>query len=232
MATGCSSSGTTGFDYTTMTIADDVVAQCEQCLKNIGAALAEAGSGFSDVVRVHYILPDPDDFEPCWPALRRVFRRRAAGGDDDRRGAARPAHAHRDRSDRAQARALNRAFTGDAHEAAALRADRRREPGILDDENQIRDLSLELKDFDAVALSPEGLADLAAIDVQGFRWSRQPAHRAAGAAADQSGVHRPELRRSRGRKRRQGAERADHLHEVGSAPISARTTTCTSRAAR
>ena len=41
-------------------------------------------------------------------------------------------------------------------------------PGILDDENQIRDLSRELEDFDAVALSPEGLANLAAMDVQGF----------------------------------------------------------------
>jgi enamine deaminase RidA (YjgF/YER057c/UK114 family) len=66
-------SGTTGFDYTTMTISDDVVAQAEQCLANIGAALAEAGSGFADVVRVTYYLPDAEDFEPCWPVLRAVF---------------------------------------------------------------------------------------------------------------------------------------------------------------
>jgi enamine deaminase RidA (YjgF/YER057c/UK114 family) len=66
-------SGTTGFDYAAMTIADDVVAQAEQCLKNIGAALAEAGAGFADVVRVRYIFPDAADFEPCWPVLRRVF---------------------------------------------------------------------------------------------------------------------------------------------------------------
>jgi enamine deaminase RidA (YjgF/YER057c/UK114 family) len=66
-------SGTTGFDYAAMTINDDVVAQAEQCLKNIGAALAEAGAGFADVVRVHYILPDAADFEPCWPVLRRTF---------------------------------------------------------------------------------------------------------------------------------------------------------------
>ena len=45
-------SGTTGFDYTTMTIADDVVEQAEQCLTNIGVALAEAGCTFADVVRV------------------------------------------------------------------------------------------------------------------------------------------------------------------------------------
>ncbi|MFD0395728.1 RidA family protein [Streptomyces nogalater] len=66
-------SGTTGFDYTTMTISDDVVEQAEQCLRNIGAALAEAGCGFADVVRVRYLLPDRADFEPCWPVLRRRF---------------------------------------------------------------------------------------------------------------------------------------------------------------
>lgn len=66
-------SGTTGFDYDTMTIADDVVEQAEQCLRNIDAALHEAGCGFTDVVRVRYLLPDRTDFEPCWPVLRRYF---------------------------------------------------------------------------------------------------------------------------------------------------------------
>jgi enamine deaminase RidA (YjgF/YER057c/UK114 family) len=66
-------SGTTGFDYQTMTIADDVVQQAEQCCRNIEKALREAGSGFSDVVRVRYILPDVADFEPCWPVLRKYF---------------------------------------------------------------------------------------------------------------------------------------------------------------
>lgn len=66
-------SGTTGFDYTTMTISDDVVEQARQCLRNIGSALTEAGSGFSDVVRVRYLLPDRADFEPCWPVLRECF---------------------------------------------------------------------------------------------------------------------------------------------------------------
>ncbi|MER5635480.1 RidA family protein [Kitasatospora sp. NPDC002227] len=66
-------SGTTGFDYATMTIAEGVVAQAEQCLRNIGAALAEAGCGFGDVVRVRYLLPERADFEPCWPVLRRYF---------------------------------------------------------------------------------------------------------------------------------------------------------------
>jgi enamine deaminase RidA (YjgF/YER057c/UK114 family) len=66
-------SGTTGFDYTTMSLADDVIAQAEQTMKNIGAALAEAGAGFADVVRVTYILPDAEEFPKCWPVLRRYF---------------------------------------------------------------------------------------------------------------------------------------------------------------
>ena len=66
-------SGTTGFDYSTMTLADGVVAQCEQCLKNIAAALREAGAGLEDVVRVHYILPDASEFQRCWPVLRKYF---------------------------------------------------------------------------------------------------------------------------------------------------------------
>jgi enamine deaminase RidA (YjgF/YER057c/UK114 family) len=66
-------SGTTGFDYATMTLADDVVAQCEQAVANISAALSEAGSSLDDVVRVRYLLPSRDDFEPCWPVLRRAF---------------------------------------------------------------------------------------------------------------------------------------------------------------
>jgi enamine deaminase RidA (YjgF/YER057c/UK114 family) len=66
-------SGTTGFDYATMTISADVVEQAEQCLRNIEAALTEAGCTFGDVVRVRYLLPERDDFEPCWPVLRRYF---------------------------------------------------------------------------------------------------------------------------------------------------------------
>jgi enamine deaminase RidA (YjgF/YER057c/UK114 family) len=66
-------SGTTGFDYGTMTISDDVVAQAEQCLKNIVSALEQAGSSLQDVVRVTYVLPISADFEPCWPVLRKYF---------------------------------------------------------------------------------------------------------------------------------------------------------------
>ena len=66
-------SGTTGFDYATMTIADDIVLQTEQCLKNIEAALRQAGSDLADVVRVTYVVPDGRAFERCWPVLRKYF---------------------------------------------------------------------------------------------------------------------------------------------------------------
>ena len=66
-------SGTTGFDYSTMTISDDAVEQAAQCLRNIDRALEEAGGSRADIVRVHYILPNPADFEPCWPVLREYF---------------------------------------------------------------------------------------------------------------------------------------------------------------
>ncbi len=66
-------SGTTGFDYESMTIAADIVGQCEQALRNIAWALEQAGAGFSDVVRVRYLLPDAADFPPCWPLLREAF---------------------------------------------------------------------------------------------------------------------------------------------------------------
>ncbi len=66
-------SGTTGFDYTTMTIADGVVEQAEQCLKNIEAALAQAGATMSDVVRVTYVLPDASLFAQCWPVMRQYL---------------------------------------------------------------------------------------------------------------------------------------------------------------
>ncbi len=66
-------SGTTGFDYAAMTISDDVAAQCEQALRNVEAALAEAGATLGDVVRVLYILPNRDDFPACWPILKSRF---------------------------------------------------------------------------------------------------------------------------------------------------------------
>ena len=66
-------SGTTGYDYSDMSISDDVAEQAEQCLKNIESALQEAGSSLADTVRVTYILPVATDFETCWPVLGKYF---------------------------------------------------------------------------------------------------------------------------------------------------------------
>ena len=66
-------SGTTGFDYSTMSIADNLQEQTEQCLKNIEHALREADSSLDDVVRVTYVLPNGSEFEQCWPVLRKYF---------------------------------------------------------------------------------------------------------------------------------------------------------------
>jgi enamine deaminase RidA (YjgF/YER057c/UK114 family)/ribosomal protein S18 acetylase RimI-like enzyme len=66
-------SGTTGFDYSNMTISDDVVQQTEQCFLNIQEALMRAQSNLNEVVRVTYILPVAADFEKCWPVLQKYF---------------------------------------------------------------------------------------------------------------------------------------------------------------
>ena len=66
-------SGTTGFDYSCMVISDNLAEQTEQCMKNIQAALLEAGSSLADVVRVTYMLPKGDNFVHCWPVLRKYF---------------------------------------------------------------------------------------------------------------------------------------------------------------
>jgi enamine deaminase RidA (YjgF/YER057c/UK114 family) len=66
-------SGTTGFDYETMMISSEVAEQCQQALRNVEAALREAGASMADIVRVRYMLPRREDFAPCWPVLRQAF---------------------------------------------------------------------------------------------------------------------------------------------------------------
>ena len=65
--------GTTGFDYSKMSISDDLLVQTEQCFKNIEAALKQADASLKDVVRVNYILTDGSQFQRCWPILRKYF---------------------------------------------------------------------------------------------------------------------------------------------------------------
>ena len=66
-------SGTTGFDYSKMSISDDLLEQAEQCFQNIEAALHQAGSSMKEVVRVTYVFPQAEDFEKCWPIMRKYL---------------------------------------------------------------------------------------------------------------------------------------------------------------
>lgn len=66
-------SGTTGFDYSKMSISDDLLEQAEQCFRNIEAALDQAGSNMKEVVRVTYVFPQAEDFEKCWPVMRKYL---------------------------------------------------------------------------------------------------------------------------------------------------------------
>ena len=68
-------SGTTGYDYTTMTIVDDVAAQADQTFRNIAAALAKADASLDDVVRVLFIVPRREDWEPVWPVIKKYLGR-------------------------------------------------------------------------------------------------------------------------------------------------------------
>jgi enamine deaminase RidA (YjgF/YER057c/UK114 family) len=65
--------GTTGFDYAQMTIVEDPAEQARQAFRNIAKALAEAGAMLADVVRVHYYLPDAEDWPVIVPVLGEVF---------------------------------------------------------------------------------------------------------------------------------------------------------------
>jgi enamine deaminase RidA (YjgF/YER057c/UK114 family) len=66
-------SGTTGYDYATMTIAEGVAEQADQAFRNIEAALAQAGASLRDVARALFIIPRREDWEPCWPVVQKYF---------------------------------------------------------------------------------------------------------------------------------------------------------------
>lgn len=67
-------SGTTGYDYNTMEISDNVIDQAGQAIRNIESALVNAGPCLLEVVKVTYILADANEFEKCWPTLKKYFR--------------------------------------------------------------------------------------------------------------------------------------------------------------
>ncbi len=66
-------SGTTGYNYESMSISSDPVEQAEQCFKNIEKVLLQAGSSIDNIVRIHYIYPNRLDFEPCWPVFKKYL---------------------------------------------------------------------------------------------------------------------------------------------------------------
>jgi enamine deaminase RidA (YjgF/YER057c/UK114 family) len=68
-------SGTTGFDYTTMTISNDPVEQTHQCMRNIQQALREAGCKLDDVVRVRYLITEAPLFDTLAPVFGEYFAR-------------------------------------------------------------------------------------------------------------------------------------------------------------
>ena len=65
--------GTVGRNPETGELPPDVEGQCANALRNIAAALGDAGSSFADVVRVTYYAPERADFEACWPQFRAAF---------------------------------------------------------------------------------------------------------------------------------------------------------------
>lgn len=66
-------SGTTGYNYATNQISNNILEQTEQCIQNIRQALSDCGGSLEDIVRVTYILPSKQNFKKCWPILRKHF---------------------------------------------------------------------------------------------------------------------------------------------------------------
>lgn len=66
-------SGTTGYDYATMTMPDGVEAQALNAFATIGRALTDAGGSFEDVVRTRYYLVDPADAEALFRVTGEIF---------------------------------------------------------------------------------------------------------------------------------------------------------------
>ncbi len=69
----CFVSGTTGYDYGTMTMPEDVGRQAANALATIEAALHEAGFALSDIVRVHYYITDAAFADAVFIETGRVF---------------------------------------------------------------------------------------------------------------------------------------------------------------
>jgi enamine deaminase RidA (YjgF/YER057c/UK114 family) len=64
-------SGTTGFDAETKTFPPDVETQCENCFRNIGRALEQAGASLADLVRIVIYVAREEDFPKITPIIRK-----------------------------------------------------------------------------------------------------------------------------------------------------------------
>ena len=69
----CFVSGTTGYDYATMTMPESVEDQTRNCLATIGKVLADAGFSFAEVVRCHYYVTDAAFADRVFPILGKTF---------------------------------------------------------------------------------------------------------------------------------------------------------------
>lgn len=69
----CYVSGTTGYDYESMTMPEDVVTQTRNALATIEKALGEAGFAMTDVVRARYVITTRDDMMPVFETVGEVF---------------------------------------------------------------------------------------------------------------------------------------------------------------
>jgi enamine deaminase RidA (YjgF/YER057c/UK114 family) len=56
--------GTTGYDYKTMALPEDVAEQARNCWRTIEAVLTDAGSSLADIVRATYYVTDPAYADP------------------------------------------------------------------------------------------------------------------------------------------------------------------------
>lgn len=70
----CFVSGTTGYDYATMTMPDSAADQARNAFATIFATLAEAGFQPSDIVRVQYTLTDTAFLDEVVPVLGEAMK--------------------------------------------------------------------------------------------------------------------------------------------------------------
>jgi len=66
-------SGTTGFDYATMIISDDVGEQARRTWKNIAEVLEKAGSNLGEIVQFLLIFPNREDLSVIGQVMKEVL---------------------------------------------------------------------------------------------------------------------------------------------------------------